>query len=228
MGQILEANPFASRCIHGKSRDQGTQGTRDRGGWPTQMSSCFNCRERALLPPLFLCAMAIAFLVGLRGNASAAPQQQSAPSAAPAPVFDVAAIHLHEPQPHEHNSIWSSPFDGHFNAENVSAITLIEWAFEMPETRILDAPGWANTTMFNIEATADPVCGPAIDRPHLRRRPQAKRKDGSGLARRSLPPCDAYGNARAPHLRAGRCQGRRKTRRHQIRRHHDQLWAGSS
>ncbi|MGA8783518.1 MAG: TIGR03435 family protein [Terracidiphilus sp.] len=72
------------------------------------------------------------------------------------PRFDVAAIHVHESQPHEHNSIWSSPFDGNFNAENISIITLIDWAYEIPDTRILGAPGWAHSTMFNIEAKADP------------------------------------------------------------------------
>ncbi|MFZ0338625.1 MAG: TIGR03435 family protein [Terracidiphilus sp.] len=123
------------------------------------MRSSFNCRERALLPPLFLCAMAIAFLVGPRGKASAAAPQQAAPPAAtaPAPVFDVAAIHVRIPEPHEHNSIWSSPFDGRFKAENVSVMTLIWWAYEMPEARILGAPAWVNATHFNIEATADPA-----------------------------------------------------------------------
>lgn len=72
------------------------------------------------------------------------------------PVFDVAAIHLHVSQPHEHNSIWSSPIDGKFNAENISVITLINWAYEIPDTRILGAPGWARSTMFNIEAKSDP------------------------------------------------------------------------
>jgi uncharacterized protein (TIGR03435 family) len=120
--------------------------------------SRFNCRERALLPWLFLGGMAVAGLVGVHGKASAAGQQQSAtaPAAAPAPVFDVAAIHVHIPEPHEHNSIWSSPFDGHFKAENVSVVMLIHWACEMPETRILDAPDWAGSTYFNIDATADP------------------------------------------------------------------------
>ena len=90
---------------------------------------------------------------------------QSTPARAPqgattaqAPLqFDVAAIHLHDSLPHEHNSIWSSPFDGNFNAENISVMTLIDWAFEMPDTRILNAPGWTRTTMFNIEAKADPA-----------------------------------------------------------------------
>jgi len=118
----------------------------------------FNCRERALLPWLFLTGIAVAILVDVQVKANAAPQQQTAPelSAAPAPVFDVAAIYPHIPEPHEHNSIWSSPSDGRFRTENVSVVMLIHWAYEMPETRILDAPGWANTTFFNIDATADP------------------------------------------------------------------------
>ena len=90
--------------------------------------------------------------------------QTSSPSAAspltPTPGttagFDVAAIHQHIPEPHEHNSIWSGPTDTHFRAENVSLIGLIHWAFEMPVTRILNAPGWAGSTFFNIEASSDP------------------------------------------------------------------------
>jgi len=39
---------------------------------------------------------------------------------------------------------------------------LIHWAYEMPETRILDAPGWARSTMFNIEAAADPSIDAAL------------------------------------------------------------------
>jgi len=84
---------------------------------------------------------------------ASAPQND----AAAAPVFDVAAIHLHEPQPHEHNSITSSPFDGHFLATNVSVTMLIHWAYEIPETRILGAPGWTRSSYFNIEAKADPA-----------------------------------------------------------------------
>jgi uncharacterized protein (TIGR03435 family) len=67
----------------------------------------------------------------------------------------VAAIHRHIPEPHEHNSIWSSPSDSHFKAENVTLSTLVHWAFEMPEARILKIPGWADTTYFNIDASSD-------------------------------------------------------------------------
>jgi uncharacterized protein (TIGR03435 family) len=118
--------------------------------------SRFNCRERALLPWLFLCGMAFTVLARVPGNASTAPQLQSAPAPPPTPVFDVAAIHLHEPQPHDHVSIASSPWDGRLHASNVSLFTLIWWSFEMPESRILGAPGWADTKRFDIEAAADP------------------------------------------------------------------------
>jgi uncharacterized protein (TIGR03435 family) len=123
----------------------------------TKRDGCrFNCRERALLPWLFLGGIAFALLAGAHCGANAAAQQQPAQSAAPAPVFDVAAIHLHIPEPHEHNSIWSSPTDGRFRAENISVIDLIHWAYEMPETRILGAPGWAHSAYFDIDAKADP------------------------------------------------------------------------
>jgi uncharacterized protein (TIGR03435 family) len=83
-------------------------------------------------------------------------QQAPAAQAESSPQFDVAAIHLHESQPHEHNSIWSSPFDGKFRAENISALALIHWAYEMSESRIVGAPAWTSSTYFNIEAAADP------------------------------------------------------------------------
>lgn len=108
-------------------------------------------------PIRLLLALCPAFLIS-----AAAPAQQPAPAQAATapgatPQFDVAAIHLHESQPHEHNSIWSSPFDGHFKAENMSVVMLIQWAYEMPDTRVLDVPGWARSTFFNIDAEADPA-----------------------------------------------------------------------
>ncbi len=41
----------------------------------------------------------------------------------------------------------------------MSVVMLIHWAYEMPETRILDAPGWATSTFFNIDAETDPAVG---------------------------------------------------------------------
>src|SRR5215472_767412 len=103
-----------------------------------------------LVAGLLLYGATGSFPVSGQGLATSAAQAQAAP------VFDVAAIHLHESQPHEHNSIWSSPFDGRFKAENISVNALIQWAYEMPQTRILGAPAWTGKTYFNIDATADP------------------------------------------------------------------------
>jgi len=80
---------------------------------------------------------------------------QSRNAASQAPAFDVAAIHVYIPEPHEHSHIWIWPFDSHFKAQNVSLIALIHWAFDMPETRILDAPQWAGATHFSVDAKAD-------------------------------------------------------------------------
>ncbi|MGB7264364.1 MAG: TIGR03435 family protein [Terracidiphilus sp.] len=104
---------------------------------------------------LFVAAILVASPALVAQNAAAQGPQAATAAQAP-PQFDVAAIHLHEPQPHEHVSITSSPWDGRLYATNVSLFTLIWWSFEIPESRILGAPSWANSKRFDIEATADP------------------------------------------------------------------------
>lgn len=113
-------------------------------------------RSAILLMQYFAHSTAILVLTALLCSAKAQSPATNPAQTTPPPVFDVAAIHLHESLPHEHNSIVSSPFDGHFWGENISVITLIHWAYEIPETRILGAPAWATTTNFNIDAKADP------------------------------------------------------------------------
>jgi uncharacterized protein (TIGR03435 family) len=114
---------------------------------------------RAILPVTALSCVILAAHGPIRAQQRIDPQPAPAKSldAASAPVFDVAAIHLHISQPHEHNSIWSSPFDGRFHAENISVVSLIHWAYEVPDSRILGAPSWAAETHFNIDASADPA-----------------------------------------------------------------------
>jgi uncharacterized protein (TIGR03435 family) len=79
---------------------------------------------------------------------------QAGNAAAPAPAFEVAAIHQNVTDQSGRSHIFSSPFDGHFRAINVSLSALVRWAFEMPETRILGGPGWINSTKFDIQAEA--------------------------------------------------------------------------
>jgi uncharacterized protein (TIGR03435 family) len=107
--------------------------------------------SRLIRFPLLL--LAVCALAGSSTAQTPPAQPQSAATAAP--VFDIAAIHVYLPDQHEHSHIWILPFESQFKAQNVSLIALIHWAFEMPETRILSAPGWAGTTRFSIDAKAD-------------------------------------------------------------------------
>lgn len=111
-------------------------------------------RRNAIRLPLALCPTFLFPAAALAQKPAPAP---AATVPAPAPQFDVAAIHQNIPQPHEHNSTWSSPFDGNFKAENMSIVMLMQWAYEIPDTRIIGAPGWASSTFFNIDAKADPA-----------------------------------------------------------------------
>jgi hypothetical protein len=64
----------------------------------------------------------------------------------PAPTFDVAVIRLNPGDSTGHSHIWSSPSDWHFKAQNVTALALIQFAFAMPETRIVGGPRWMHST----------------------------------------------------------------------------------
>jgi uncharacterized protein (TIGR03435 family) len=68
------------------------------------------------------------------------------------PAFDVASIHPHTPEPHEHSHIYSSSNDGNFRTINVPLKALIQYAFDMPQSRILNAPDWTASQPFDIEA----------------------------------------------------------------------------
>jgi uncharacterized protein (TIGR03435 family) len=74
---------------------------------------------------------------------------------ADAPTFDVASIHPHTPAPHERNHIYSSSNDGNFRTVNVTLKAIIQYAFDMPESRIIDAPAWTSSQYFDIDAKSD-------------------------------------------------------------------------
>jgi uncharacterized protein (TIGR03435 family) len=113
------------------------------------------CGRRAVL----VIVMAWAVASTLCGAQSAAEAGKPATVAA-APVFDVAVI---RPNPGQdtmgssHSHIWSAPTDGHFRAQNVTALALIQWAFARPENRIDGGPAWMGATKFDMEAKSDPV-----------------------------------------------------------------------
>jgi uncharacterized protein (TIGR03435 family) len=76
----------------------------------------------------------------------------------PAPTFEVASIRLTSATD-GHIHIWSSPGDGNFRAQNVSVTDLLEFAYNLPESRFI---GGANSGLmreprFDLEAKSDAV-----------------------------------------------------------------------
>lgn len=69
------------------------------------------------------------------------------------PSFDVAAIHLHTPVPHERSHIFNT--SGRFLAMNESLKGILQWAFDIPASRIIGGPGWLGSTRFDIDAKAE-------------------------------------------------------------------------
>ncbi len=69
------------------------------------------------------------------------------------PTFDVAAIHLHTPVPHEHSHIVDS--SGRFITVNVDLKSILQWAFDVPASRIVAGPAWIGTQRFDIEAKSE-------------------------------------------------------------------------
>lgn len=80
---------------------------------------------------------------------------QTIPTQTTPPAFDVASIHPHTPQPHEGNHIWSSANDGNFRTGNLTLKALIQYAFNMPQSRIVNAPDWTTSQFFDIDAKSD-------------------------------------------------------------------------
>ena len=72
------------------------------------------------------------------------------------PAFDVASIRENTAHDkHTHNSIYNSWMNARFNATNLPLKMLLQFSFGMPESRILGAPDWVDSTTFDIEAKSD-------------------------------------------------------------------------
>ncbi len=74
-----------------------------------------------------------------------------------APVFDVVAIHENRKDPSGRSHIWSSATEGDFRTENVTAMGLLQWAYNLPDSRIRGGPPWMRTARFDVDARADPA-----------------------------------------------------------------------
>jgi uncharacterized protein (TIGR03435 family) len=95
-------------------------------------------------------------MIGLRAlalmlfAATCAPAQTTQ-----ATTFDVASIRPHTPVPHERSHIISASNSGSFQTINVPLKAIIQYAFDMPQSRIVNAPDWTSSQPFDIEAKSD-------------------------------------------------------------------------
>jgi len=73
------------------------------------------------------------------------------------PSFDVASIHPDNADHTARTHIYSYAMQGHFVGINVPLLQLIQYAYALPDSRILGAPDWAQTSKYDIEAKSDPL-----------------------------------------------------------------------
>lgn len=112
--------------------------------------------------------------------------------------FDVVSIHPNNYDRTNHSHIYYSLDDSHFRCINVTAMDVVHWAYELPSSRILNAPDWARSAKFDIQARSDSAADehfhglPIADARHEKdRMVQALLRDRFHLAahfdRRELP-----------------------------------------
>jgi uncharacterized protein (TIGR03435 family) len=77
---------------------------------------------------------------------------------APAPqTFDVASIHINNTETDGHHHIISDPGESHFRTVNLALRDLIQFAYGVPDSQILEGPAWLDSIMFDIDAKSDPA-----------------------------------------------------------------------
>ena len=89
------------------------------------------------------------------GQAASAPGPTVAQPTPFEPTFDVAAIRENHSDHTARSHIVSSSADSNLTVINVPMKMLLQFAFGLPETRILGGPDWLSSTKFDIEAKAD-------------------------------------------------------------------------
>jgi uncharacterized protein (TIGR03435 family) len=98
-------------------------------------------------------ALVLLAATAIGANAQVAPTQTT--QAVTPPAFDVASIHMHTPALYEGSKIISSPNNGNFLTVNVTLKAIIQHAFDIPQSRIVDAPAWTSSQTFDIDAKSD-------------------------------------------------------------------------
>ena len=126
----------------------------------------FCVRKLAVIATLCVIArtwMPILAQIGTSPSATA-PQSavtQQADARSPAlpltPAFDVASIHPNNSDHTARTHIYSYANHGHFIAINATPVQLMQYAYNLPGSRILGASGWTSSAKYDIEAKSDPA-----------------------------------------------------------------------
>jgi len=89
------------------------------------------------------------------------------------PVFDVATIKpSHATDGHTH--VYRHPDDGGFEASNISLKGLLEFAYDLPETRMIGGPAWLDSEKWDVQAKASPEVDAQIQQIHKLNGDQSK------------------------------------------------------
>lgn len=73
------------------------------------------------------------------------------------PVFDVASIHPNHSDHTARTHIYSYANQGHFVAVNATPLQLLQYAYELPDSRILGTSDSSKSSKYDIEAKSDPA-----------------------------------------------------------------------
>jgi uncharacterized protein (TIGR03435 family) len=61
-----------------------------------------------------------------------------------------------------HNQIWSDVHHGEFRTGNAPLKMILEYAYGLPQTQMVGAPGWVDSTKFDIDAKSDAAANDAL------------------------------------------------------------------
>jgi uncharacterized protein (TIGR03435 family) len=111
-------------------------------------------------PIIWIALLTVVYRIQAIGQSSESPRAspQSADRVQTAhPAFDVASIHPNNADHTARTHIYSYSNQGHFIANNATLLQLIQYAYAVPDSRILGPPDWARSSKYDIEAKSDPV-----------------------------------------------------------------------
>jgi uncharacterized protein (TIGR03435 family) len=73
------------------------------------------------------------------------------------PSFAVASIRPNNTSTDGRHHIYNDPANAEFRTVNVSALALLNFAYNIPVTQILNTPAWAKSSMWDVTAKSDPA-----------------------------------------------------------------------